>query len=146
VVAAAVQGVITENVKDFPVAALKPHYRCYECADGKWVAVGALEPQFWSAHVTTLGLDETTAPSPYTPADWDACKTVLAGMFGTKPRDEWATIFENLDACVAPVLTLEEAVTHPHNVARGSFVDIDGAALPGPAPRFSVTPAAPPGR
>lgn len=119
-----------------------PNYRCYETADGKWVAVGAIEPQFWSALVRTLGLDEATTPGPYLPDDWDACRTVLADAFRTKSRDEWAAIFEQLDACVAPVLTLEEALAHPHNVARGSFVDVDGAPMPAPAPRFSMTQGA----
>jgi alpha-methylacyl-CoA racemase len=119
-----------------------PNYRCYETADGKWVAVGAIEPQFWSTLVTTLGLDEASTPTPYAPADWDACKKVLSENFRTKTRDEWAAIFAPLDACVAPVLTLEEALTHPHNVARGSFVEVGGAPMPGPAPRFSGTPGA----
>ena len=119
-----------------------PNYRCYETADGKWVAVGALEVQFWSALVGALGLDEAATPSPYNPAEWAACAKVLADTFRSKARDEWAAIFAPLDACVAPVLTLEEALSHPHNVERGSFVDVGGAPMPGPAPRFSRTPAA----
>ncbi|MDT4918447.1 MAG: alpha-methylacyl-CoA racemase [Pseudonocardiales bacterium] len=119
-----------------------PNYRCYETADGKWVAVGALEVQFWSALVAALGLDESTTPSPYNPADWPACAKVLTDTFRTRSRDEWAEVFAPLDACVAPVLTLEEALQHPHNVERGSFVDVAGAPMPGPAPRFSRTPAA----
>jgi alpha-methylacyl-CoA racemase len=118
-----------------------PNYRCYETADGKWVAVGALEAQFWSTLLATLGLDEATTPTPYAPEDWDACKTVLGDVFRTRTRDEWAEIFAPLDACVAPVLTLAEALDHPHNVARGSFIDVDGAPMPAPAPRFSATPA-----
>jgi alpha-methylacyl-CoA racemase len=119
-----------------------PHYRCYETADAKWVAVGPIEPQFWTVLVSTLGLDEATTPTPYDPQDWDACKKVLADAFRARTRDEWAAIFEPLDACVAPVLTLEEARHHRHNVARGSFVEVDGAPMPGPVPRFSATPAA----
>lgn len=117
-----------------------PNYRCYETADGKWVAVGAIEPQFWSALCTALGLDPQTTPGPYNPDDWPECRRVLTETFLTKPRDEWAAIFEPLDACVAPVLTLAESLDHPHNVARGSFVDVDGAAMPGPGPKFSKTP------
>ena len=117
-----------------------PNYRCYETADGKWVAVGAIEPQFWSTLLRTLGLDEATTPSPYAPADWPACKKVLGATFRTRTRDEWAALFDSLDACVAPVLTLEEALAHPHNVARGSFAEVGGAPMPGPAPRFSRTP------
>jgi alpha-methylacyl-CoA racemase len=115
-----------------------PNYRCYECADGRWVAVGALEPQFWAALVEALELRD--APSPYDPAEWDACASVLTATFRTRTRDEWAAIFAPLDACVAPVLTLEEAPRHPHNVARSSYVDIGPATLAAPAPRFSATP------
>ena len=119
-----------------------PNYRCYETADGKWVAVGALEQQFWSALVAALGLDEAATPSPYNPSDWAACAKVLTDVFRGRTRDEWAAIFAPLDACVAPVLTLEEALTHPHNVERASFIEVDGAPMPGPAPRFSRTPPA----
>lgn len=117
-----------------------PNYRCYETADGKWLAVGPIEPQFWSTLLTALGLDEASTPSPYVAEEWDACKKVLADTFRTRTRDEWAVLFEPLDACVAPVLTLDEALHHPHNTTRGSFVDVAGAAMPGPAPRFSETP------
>jgi alpha-methylacyl-CoA racemase len=119
-----------------------PNYRCYETADGKWVAVGPLEPQFWGALVRALGLDEASTPSPYVREQWDACKKVLADAFRTRTRDEWAELFAPLDACVAPVLTLEEALEHPHNVARGSFAQVAGAPMPGPVPRFSRTPGA----
>jgi alpha-methylacyl-CoA racemase len=118
-----------------------PNYRCYETADRKWVAVGALEPQFWSALLATLELDEATTPTPYAPDDWDACKKVLGDAFKAKTRDEWAVIFAPTESCVAPVLTLAEALEHPHNVARGSFVEVSGAPMPAPAPRFSATPA-----
>ena len=116
-----------------------PNYRCYESSDGKWVAVGALEPQFWSTLVQTLGFDEASTPTPYATQDWAACRKLLTDAFHTKTRDEWAAIFAPLDACVAPVLTLEEALQHPHNVTRGTFVEVDGAPMPGPAPRFSRT-------
>ena len=119
-----------------------PNYRCYETADGKWLAVGPLEPQFWAELVRALGLDEATTPSPYDPAQWDACRKVLDEAFRSRTRDEWAELFAGRDACVAPVLTLEEAPHHPHNLARGSFVDVAGAPMPAPAPRFSKTPGA----
>jgi alpha-methylacyl-CoA racemase len=102
--------------------------------------VGALEPQFWAALIGALGLDADSTPSPYDPAQWSACASLLAATFATKTRDEWAAIFEPLDACVAPVLTLAEAPAHPHNVARGSFVAVGDATLAAPAPRFSATP------
>jgi alpha-methylacyl-CoA racemase len=117
-----------------------PNYRCYECSDGRYVAVGALERQFWEELVGALGLDPATTPSPYDPAQWQACATLLASTFATKTRDEWAAIFEPLDACVAPVLTLAEAPSHPHNAARGSFAPVGDAVLAAPAPRFSATP------
>jgi alpha-methylacyl-CoA racemase len=114
-----------------------PNYRCYECADGRWVAVGALEPQFWAVLVATLGLDD--APSPYDPAQWAACADALSAAFRTKTRDEWDEIFAPLDACVAPVLTLAEAPTHPHNAARRSYTEVGPATLAAAAPRFSAT-------
>jgi alpha-methylacyl-CoA racemase len=119
-----------------------PNYRCYACADGRYVAVGALEPQFWAALVGALGLDVDTTPSPYEPAQWPACAALLTDTFATKTRDEWAAIFAPLDACVAPVLSLAEATTHPHNVARESFTAVGDATLAAPAPRFSATPGA----
>jgi alpha-methylacyl-CoA racemase len=119
-----------------------PNYRCYVCADGRYVAVGALEPQFWAALVGGLGLDVDATPSPYDPTQWADCAKVLAATFATKSRDEWAAIFEPLDACVAPVLTLAEAPDHPHNVARGTFTEVGGAIQATPAPKFSATPGA----
>ncbi len=115
-----------------------PNYRCYECSDGRYVAVGALEPQFWAALVEALDLVDP--PSPYDPAQWDACAAALTERFATRTRDEWAELFAPLDACVAPVLTLAEAPHHPHNVARGSYVDVGPATLSAPAPKFSATP------
>lgn len=118
------------------------NYRCYECADGRFVAVGALEPKFWAALCSAVGLDAAAVPSPYDPAQRDACTALLTDIFCTRSRDEWAELFAPLDACVAPVLTLAEAPEHPHNAARGSFVDVAGAVVAAPAPRFSATVAA----
>ncbi|SHF61441.1 alpha-methylacyl-CoA racemase [Jatrophihabitans endophyticus] len=119
-----------------------PNYRCYETSDGKWLAVGPLEPQFWATLVTTLGREVEGTPGPYDPAQWDACRQWLTETFLTRTRDEWAELFAPLDACVAPVLTLAEALEHPHNVARGSYTEVSGAPMPGPAPSFSRTPGA----
>ena len=102
--------------------------------------MGALEPQFWAALCTAIGQDAATAPSPYDAAQHDACTAMLEATFATRTRDEWAAVFEPLDACVAPVLTLAEALDHPHNVARGTYVQVAGTDVPGPAPRFSATP------
>ncbi|HEV7203182.1 MAG TPA: CaiB/BaiF CoA-transferase family protein [Jatrophihabitans sp.] len=120
-----------------------PNYRCYTCADGRYVAVGAIEPQFWAALCTAIGQDPATAPSPYDPAQHEACTAMLESTFVRKSRDEWADLFAPLDACVAPVLTLDEAPSHPHNVARGAYATVGGATTGAPAPRFSATPAAP---
>jgi alpha-methylacyl-CoA racemase len=117
-----------------------PNYRCYTCADGRFVAVGALEPQFWAELLVGLELDPESTPSPYDPAQWPDCAELLEKTFATKTRDEWAALFESRDACVAPVLTLQEAPSHPHNVARGSFGDVAGARHAAPSPRFSATP------
>ena len=117
-----------------------PNYRCYACADGGYVAVGALEPKFWRVVVQTLGLDETAIGSPYDNRDWPALTKTLADTFATRTRDEWAEVFAPLDGCVAPVLTLAEAPGHPHNVARGSFVDVAGATVAAPA-EHAFTPA-----
>ncbi|HEY2166339.1 MAG TPA: CaiB/BaiF CoA-transferase family protein [Jatrophihabitantaceae bacterium] len=118
-----------------------PNYRCYECADGRYVAVGALEPQFWAELVRGIGRDLDSTPSPYDPAQWASCAQVLTDAFAAQTRDDWAQVFAPLDACVAPVLTLAEALAHPHNVARDSYGALGEAVLARPAPRFSATPA-----
>jgi alpha-methylacyl-CoA racemase len=120
-----------------------PNYRCYTCADGRFVAVGALEQKFWRVLVETLGLNGDEIGSPYDRNDWPALTTLLADTFAAKTRDEWAEIFAPRDACVAPVLTLAEAPAHPHNVARTTFVEVAGAAVAAPVPRFSATPTRP---
>ena len=117
-----------------------PNYRCYETKDGKFMAVGAIEPQFWEVLLSALGREVSSTPSPYDPDQWAACTAVLDSAFRTRTRDEWAAIFAPLDACVTPVLTLREAPEHPHNAARGSYADIGDAVLAGPVPRFSATP------
>jgi alpha-methylacyl-CoA racemase len=122
-----------------------PHYRCYRCADDRYVAVGALEPKFWNVLLTTLGLDPTTVHSPYEPAHHAELVELLAGIFGSRSRDEWSELFAPLDACVAPVLTLGEAPDHPHNVGRGSYRESAGVTVAAPTPRFAGTPAEPAG-
>ena len=117
-----------------------PFYDTYECADGNYVAVGAIEPQFYAALLATLGLDPAAVPDRDDRTQWDALRAVFAKLFRTHTRDEWAAVFADTDACVAPVLTLAEAPEHPHNVARGTFVEVDGVRHPAPAPRFDRTP------
>ena len=121
-----------------------PFYAVYECADGKFVAVGALEPEFWAELVTGLGVD--VPGEQYDPDTWEEQRSAFAAAFRTRSRDEWAEHFEGTDACVAPVLSLREAPSHPHAVGRGSFVtDVNGHAVPRPTPRLSDTPLRDPG-
>jgi len=116
-----------------------PFYRTYTCSDGKFVGVGAIEPQFWAALLAGLGLsDDPDFTRQRDPANWPAQCARLEALFATRTRDEWAAHFTP-DACVSPVLTFDEAAAHPHNVARGTF-----GAGPMPAPRFSATPATDP--
>lgn len=116
-----------------------PFYDSYRCADGRFLAVGAIEPQFHAEFCAVLGIDPAELPQA-DEASWPQQKARLAELFATATRDEWAERFAGTDACVAPILDLAEAPQHPHNVARGTFVEVDGAPLPGPAPRFSRTP------
>ena len=120
-----------------------PNYRCYRCADGRFVAVGALEPKFWAELVRGLDADPAEVPDPYQRDQWPACAEWLAGRFATRSRDEWAELFADTDACVAPVLTLAEAPNHPHSRARDSFVEVDGHQVAAPVPRFFATPTTP---
>ncbi|MGO9771887.1 MAG: CaiB/BaiF CoA transferase family protein [Roseiarcus sp.] len=117
-----------------------PFYGVYRCADGKFLAVGALEPQFFDALVGAMGLDARAFADRWDPATWPAMRSALEDAFARRTRDEWAAIFEGTDACVAPILDMDEAPRHPHNVARETFLVRDGALQPAPAPRFSRTP------
>lgn len=119
----------------------KPFYRCYTCADGRSVAVGALEPAFFGRLLAGLDLDPA-AFSQFDPSGWPAMAETFARVFATRTRDEWAARFEGTDACVSPVLDFAEAADHPHNAARATLVEVDGVRQPAPAPRFSDTPAA----
>ena len=115
-----------------------PWYDVYETADGKWMAVGALEPQFYAALLAGLGL--ANVPDRHDPRNWPELRALLAARFKDRTRDEWAAVFAGSDACVEPVLSLNEAAGDPHLVARGTFVANDGIIQPSPAPRFSRTP------
>lgn len=116
-----------------------PFYTTYRTSDGEHVAVGALEPQFFTALLEGLGLTADDVGPQNDRDAWPAMRERFAGIFSTMTRDEWASHFESTDACVAPVLSLAEAPTHPHNLARTTFREVDGVTQPGPAPRFSVT-------
>lgn len=114
-----------------------PFYRCYECSDGRYIAAGPIEPQFFKVFMEGIGLD---------PADWDqtdraswpACAEAIQAKISEKPRDHWGAHFAGTDACVAPVLDMGEAAEHPHNASRETF--LPGPTQPAPAPRFSATP------
>lgn len=118
-----------------------PFYDCYECADGGHVSVGAIEAPFFAALLDGLGLDESWAAHQNDRDRWPALRSEVAERFLTRTRDEWAEHFAERDACVAPVLTMGEAPKHPHNAAWGGWIDVAGVPQPGPAPRFSATPA-----
>ena len=114
-------------------------YDTYVTADGKYLSVGSIEPQFYRLLVERAGLDAKEFAPQLDPGSWPRLKARLAEVFRSRTRDEWAGIFEGTDACVAPVLSMGEAPLHPHNRARGSFVEIDGVSQAAPAPRFSRT-------
>lgn len=116
-----------------------PWYDTYETADGKYMAVGALEPKFYAAFLDRLGLDAADVGDRNDPAAWPGLRKTIADAFASRTRAEWTEIFDGSDACVAPVLSLTEAPDHPHLRARGTFTDVGGVRQPAPAPRFSRT-------
>lgn len=123
-----------------------PFYTTYRTADDRHVAVGALEPEFFAALIDGLELSIDDVGPQHDRDRWPAMRRLLAEKFAEKTRAEWEEHFAASDACVAPVLSLAEAPTHPHNVARRTFVGVDGLVQPAPAPRFAATPSEPPGR
>ena len=116
-------------------------YEVYETADGKFMAVGAIEHQFYAELLQRTGLDAEDLPMQMDRSQWPALKDRFAALFKTKTRDEWQQLLEGTDACAVPVLSLSEAHLHPHNQARQTFVERDGVLQPAPAPRFSRTAA-----
>ncbi|NRI70057.1 CoA transferase [Rhodococcus sp. MS16] len=118
-----------------------PFYDTYECADSKFVAVGALEPQFYRELLQGLQLDTDDLPNRDDVAQWPALRSIFAARFRQQSRDEWTALFETMDACVSPVLDFDEAEHHGHLTARGTRIEIDGLSQAAPAPRFTRTPA-----
>ncbi len=115
-------------------------YDVYECSDGEYVSIGSIEPQFYAELMRLTGLaDDAEFERQMDKAQWPALKTRLTTLFRTKTRDEWCEIMEHTDVCFAPVLRMDEAARHPHNVERGTFVEVEGMTQPAPAPRFSRT-------
>ena len=119
-----------------------PYYDCYECADGRWLSVGAIEPRFYRAFVEGLGLDPDGLPPQDDQEAWPTLKEWFGRVIRTRPLVEWVEVYDGIDACVAPVLGFSEVVEHPHIAARGTWVDRGGVVQPSPAPRFDRTPAA----
>ena len=116
-----------------------PFYGTYECADGKWLALGPIEPPFHDLLVAKLGLPADAFADRWNPSSWPRLRQRLADTLCTRTRGAWCELLEGTDACVAPVLDMDEAPRHPHNVARQTFVEHAGVVQPAPAPRFSRT-------
>lgn len=119
-----------------------PFYDAYQTADDRWVAVGAIEPQFYAALLAGLGLDPSDLPDQFDTGAWPATKERFAALFRDRTRREWEQIFDGTDACVAPVLELHELAGHPHHQARGFVETHHGIPQPAPVPRLSATPGA----
>ncbi len=119
-------------------------YDTYRCADGKYVSIGPIEPQFYALFLQKAGITDPDFAHQWDRARWPELKARVAAHLATRPRDEWCELFAGSDACVAPVLDMDEAPKHPHNQARGTFIEVGGVIQPAPAPRFSrSTPARP---
>lgn len=116
-------------------------YGVYECADGAYVSIGAIEPQFYQQLLQICGIDDPQFARQWEEGEWPALKAKLAAVIRTRTRDAWCEVLEGTDACFAPVLSMAEAPLHPHNRARGTFVEAEGTQIPAPAPRFCRTPS-----
>ncbi|WP_037493009.1 CaiB/BaiF CoA transferase family protein [Sneathiella glossodoripedis] len=116
-------------------------YDVYETADGKYVSIGSIEGKFYKLLLEKTCLDKEELPDQMDVSQWPLLKEKLAKVIKQKTRDQWCDIMEGSDVCFAPVLSITEVADHPHNKARGSFVEVDGVLQPGPAPKFSRTPS-----
>jgi alpha-methylacyl-CoA racemase len=119
-----------------------PWYNTYETSDGKYVSVAAVERKFYDQLLAGMGLEPSEIPDQLARETWPSLKARFAAIFRSRTRDEWCAIMEKREACFAPVLSIAEAMQHPHLVARDNFIDVDGVLQPAPAPRFSRTPSA----
>jgi alpha-methylacyl-CoA racemase len=115
-----------------------PFYDVYECADGKWISLGAVENKFYAAALRVLGLEPLLAHQ-WDRSHWPSAKQAIAERVKSRTRDEWTRLFDGTESCFAPVLTIEEAPRHPHLRGRGTYIDVDDVVQPAPAPRFSRT-------
>ena len=117
-------------------------YDTYQCADGGWISLGSIEPQFYALMLEKTGITDPDFKSQMDRGLWPSLHDRLAKVIALKTRNEWCEIMDASDVCFAPVLSIEEAPKHPHNVARQTFVEVEGVVQPAPAPRFSATPGA----
>ena len=117
-------------------------YDTYQCADGKWISIGSIEPQFYALLLEKTGINDPDFSAQMDRGRWDSLRQKLGHVIAQKSQAEWCEIMDATDVCFAPVLDLEEAPKHPHNVARQTFVELGGVVQPAPAPRFSATPGA----
>jgi alpha-methylacyl-CoA racemase len=117
-------------------------YDTYQCSDGRWISIGSIEPQFYALLLEKTEISDPQFKNQMSRDEWPELKAKLAAVIRTKTCDEWCALMDATDVCFAPVLTLEEAPNHPHNVARETFVTVEGVPQPAPAPRFSGTPGA----
>ncbi len=138
-------GALRDRRESFLLDGGAPFYRCYETADGKYLAVGAIEPQFFSALLDGLGLTPDEVPGQLDRDSYPLMREIFEKRFGRRTRDEWTRIFAGTDACVTPVLTWSEAATDDHLKARSTVISAHGAEQAAPAPRFGRTPAGPVG-
>lgn len=141
-VASALKGTFVELRGKNKLDGGAPYYGVYETADKRHISVGAIESQFFSELCERLGLAGGWVDAQNDQSRWTSLRAEMACIFSSRTRDEWVKIFEGSDACVTPVLSLSEASSHQHNIARQSFIDINGVKQPAPAPRFSETPSA----
>ncbi|MGR4863859.1 CaiB/BaiF CoA transferase family protein [Caulobacter sp. LARHSG274] len=117
-------------------------YDTYRCADGRWISIGAIEPRFYQLLLEKTGITDPQFQRQMDPVAWPQLRDKLAARFALKTRDDWCALLGGTDVCFAPVLDMDEAPAHPHNLARGTFVKAAGLTQPAPAPRFSATPGA----
>ena len=117
-------------------------YDTYQCADGGWISIASIEPQFYALLLEKTGISDPEFKSQMDRDSWSAKRDKLAAVIATKTRDEWCAIMDATDVCFAPILDMNEAPHHPHNAARQTFVEVAGVTQPAPAPRFSATPGA----
>lgn len=119
-----------------------PFYRCYVCSDGRHIAVGSLEPQFYAQLLDLIGAPETMREGQNDRRNWPSRREDFAAIFARRTQAEWCALLEGTEACFAPVLTYEESLDHPHMCARETYVEANGVKQAAPAPRFSRTPGA----